>query len=89
MCKLIYATNVIENLHRSLCKNVRNWEHFPNDDAAVKLLYLVVRNISTKWRMPQRGWKAILNRFAILFGDRLETAIWTWKKFNRHGSYTE
>ena len=77
MRKLIYTTNAIESLHRSLRKNVRNRSHFPNDDAAVKLLYLVIRNISAKWRMPQRGWKAVLNQLAILFEDRLEAVIWT------------
>lgn len=75
--KLIYTTNAIESLHRSLRKNVRNRGHFPNDDAAIKLLYLVIRNISAKWRMPQRGWKTVLNQFAILFEDRLQKAIWT------------
>jgi putative transposase len=75
--KLIYITNAIESLHRSLRKNVRNRGHFPNDDAAIKLLYLVIRNISAKWRMPQRGWKTVLNQFAILFEDRLQRAIWT------------
>jgi putative transposase len=75
--KLIYTTNAIESLHRSLRKNVRNRGHFPNDDAAIKLLYLVIRNISAKWRMPQRGWKTVLNQFAILFEDRLQRAIWT------------
>ena len=75
--QLIYTTNAIESLHRSLRKNVRNRGHFPNDDAAIKLLYLVIRNISAKWRMPQRGWKMVLNQFAILFEDRLQMAVWT------------
>lgn len=75
--KLIYTTNAIEGLHRSLRKNVRNRGHFPNDDAAIKLLYLAIRNISAKGRMPQRGWKMVLNQFAILFEDRLQRAIWT------------
>jgi len=75
--KLIYTTNAIEGLHRSQRKNVRNQGHFPNDDAAIKLLYLVIRNISAKGRMPQRGWKMVLNQFAILFEDRLQRAIWT------------
>jgi putative transposase len=75
--KLIYTTNAIESLNRSLRKNVRGRGHFPNDDAAIKLLYLVIRNISAKWKMPQRGWKTVLNQFAILFEDRLQRAIWT------------
>ena len=75
--QLIYTTNAIESLHRSLRKNVRNRGHFPNDDAAIKLLYLVIRNVSAKWRMPQRGWKMVLNQFAILFEDRLQMAAWT------------
>lgn len=74
--KLIYTTNAIESLHRGLRKNVRNRGHFPSDEAAIKLLYLVIRNISAKWKMPQRGWKTVLNQFAILFEDRLQRAMW-------------
>jgi len=44
---------------------------FPTDEAAFKLVYLAMRNISKKWTMPIRDWKPALNRFAILFEDRL------------------
>jgi putative transposase len=44
---------------------------FPSDDAAFKLVYLAMRNISKKWTMPIKDWKPALNRFAILFEDRL------------------
>jgi len=75
--QLIYTTNAVESLHRGLRKNVRNRGHFPNDDAAIKLLCLVIRNVSAKWRMPHRGWKMVLNQFAILFEDRLRMPAWT------------
>ncbi|BEQ15971.1 hypothetical protein FAK_30370 [Desulfoferula mesophila] len=76
MRQLIYITKAIESLHRGLGKNVRNRGHFPNDDAAIKLLYLVIRNVGAKWRMPQSGWEMVLNQFAILFEDRLQMAAW-------------
>jgi hypothetical protein len=44
---------------------------FPHDDAIGKLLYLGLRNVSKKWTMPIRDWKAALNQFIILFGDRV------------------
>ncbi|MER3633221.1 MAG: IS256 family transposase, partial [Blastocatellia bacterium] len=44
---------------------------FPNDEAVLKLLYLALRNIAKKWTMPIHEWKAALNRFAILYEDRL------------------
>ena len=48
--------------------------HFPNDDAAAKLLYLALRNISKEWTMPPREWKATMSQFAILFEDRFRRA---------------
>ena len=44
---------------------------FPNDEAALKLMYLAVQNISKKWTMPIRNWKQALNQFAIMFEDRV------------------
>jgi len=44
---------------------------FPNDESMLKLLYLALNNIAKKWTMPIRDWKAALNRFSILFGDRM------------------
>ena len=68
--KIIYTTNAIESLHMQLRKIIKNRGHFPNDDAAVKLLYLALRNITKEWKMSAREWKAAMNQFAILFADR-------------------
>lgn len=68
--KIIYTTNAIESLHMQLRKIIKNRGHFPNDDAAVKLLYLALRNISKNWQMSAREWKSAMNQFAILFADR-------------------
>jgi len=69
--RAIYTTNAIESLNRSLRKIIKNRGAFPNDDAAIKLLYLALHNAAKKWTMPIREWKGALNRFAILFGDRM------------------
>lgn len=68
--KIIYTTNAIESLHMQLRKIIKNRGHFPSDDAAVKLLYLALRNITKDWKMSAREWKAAMNQFAILFADR-------------------
>jgi len=69
--RAIYTTNAIESLNRSLRKVIKNRGAFPTDDAAVKLLYLALNNAAKKWTMPIREWKGALNRFAILFGERM------------------
>lgn len=69
--KVIYTTNAIESLNMSLRKITKNRGSFPSDDALLKLFYLAIRNISKRWTVPIRDWKAALNRFAIQFGDRL------------------
>jgi len=69
--KAIYTTNAIESLNRSLRKVTKNRGSFPNDESALKLLYLALRNISKKWTLPIRKWKQALNQFAILFPGRL------------------
>ena len=69
--KVIYTTNAIESVNMSLRKLTKNRGSFPSDEALVKLFYLALRNISVKWSMPIRDWKAALTRFTIEFGDRL------------------
>jgi len=49
----------------------RLFRSFPNDDALIKLYYLALRNISKKWTMPIQNWKAALNRFTIMFEERM------------------
>ena len=69
--KAIYTTNAIESLNYSLRKILKNRGAFPNDDAIFKILYLAISRVAKKWTMPIRNWKAALNQFVILFGDRV------------------
>lgn len=73
--KVIYTTNAIESLNASLRKVLKNKRVFPSDDAALKLLYLALKNISAKWTMPIQNWKAAMNRFAIMFEERLAKVL--------------
>jgi len=68
--KAIYTTNIIESMNMTLRKVLRNHRSFPNDESAMKVIYLAIGNISKKWTMPIRDWKAALNRFAIEFDGR-------------------
>ena len=68
--KVIYTTNAIESVNMGLRKLTKNRGSFPSDEALTKLFYLALRNISQKWTMPIRDWKAALTRFTIQFGDR-------------------
>ena len=74
--KIIYTTNAIESLHMQLRKIVKNRGHFPSDEAASKLLFLALRNIEKKWKMPPVTWKQAANQFAILFGERFTNAMY-------------
>ncbi|MHB0926348.1 MAG: IS256 family transposase [Gallionellaceae bacterium] len=69
--KVIYTTNAIESVNMSLRKIIKNRGSFPSDEALLKLFYLALNNISKKWTMPIRDWKAALNRFTIQFEDRM------------------
>jgi putative transposase len=69
--KIIYTTNAIESLNMSLRKVTKARGSFPNDEAVSKLLYLALRNIAKKWTMPVHAWKDALNRFAIIYENRL------------------
>jgi putative transposase len=69
--KVIYTTNAIESVNDSLRRVIKNRGSFPTDEAALKLIYLALQNISRKWTMPVKEWRAALNQFAILFEGRL------------------
>ena len=73
--QVIYTTNALESLHMRLRKIIKNRGHFPNDEAATKLLYLALRNITREWTMPPRTWKAAMNQFAILFEERMTRSV--------------
>jgi len=68
--KIIYTTNAIESLHSQLRKAVRVRGHFPSDEAASKLMFLVLREVSKNWKMPPREWSAARTQFAVIFGER-------------------
>ena len=63
--KVIYTTNAIESVNMSLRKITKNRGSFPSDDALLKLFYLALNNISQKWTMPIRDWKAALNAVGL------------------------
>lgn len=69
--RVIYTTNAIESVNMGLRKITKNRGSFPSDEALLKLFYLALRNISKKWTMPIRDWKAALTRFTIEFEDRM------------------
>lgn len=73
--RLIYTTNAIESLHRSLRKIIKTRGHFPNDQAASKLLFLAIGNIEKGWKAAPKEWLPALNQFDILFGDRMRVDI--------------
>ena len=69
--KMIYTTNAVESLNRSLRKIIKTRGSFPTDEAALKLLFLAIRNAGLRWRRPIE-WTAVMGQFAVLFGDRFE-----------------
>ncbi len=68
--RVIYTTNAIESLHSQLRKIIKTRGHFPSDDAASKLLWLALRNITTDWGRPAIQWREAMNQFAILYEER-------------------
>lgn len=73
--RLLYTTNAIEALNSKLRRAVRARGHFPNDDAAIKLLFLVLNRAEKEWKMPAREWCMAKAQFAVLFGERFTRAM--------------
>ena len=73
--RLIYTTNAIEALNSKLRRAVRARGHFPTDEAAMKLLFLVLNKAEKEWTMPAREWSIAKAQFAILFGERFTRAM--------------
>jgi len=73
--RLIYTTNAIESLNAKLRRAVRARGHFPTDEAAMKLLFLVLNRSEKEWTMPAREWSLAKAQFAILFGERFTKAM--------------
>ena len=72
--RIIYTTNAIEALNSKLRRAVRTRGHFPSDEAAIKLLFLVLRQVARTWKMPPREWCEAKTQFAIMFDDRFVKA---------------
>jgi transposase-like protein len=68
--RLLYTTNAIESLHMQLRKIIKTRGHFPNDEAAGKLIYLALHNIVKKWKNASPNWRAAMTHFSLLFGER-------------------
>ena len=73
--RIIYTTNLIENLNGKIRKYTKNKLSFPNDDAVLKSVYLALRETSKKWTMPIQNWGMVLNQFLIIFEDRVRLEL--------------
>jgi putative transposase len=69
--KAIYTTNVIESVNSAIRKFTRNRKIYPNEESALKIVFMAIREASRKWTMPIRNWKEALNHFAIIFEGRM------------------
>jgi transposase-like protein len=72
--KAIYTTNAIESVNSVIRKFTRNRKIYPNEESALKIVFMAIREASRKWTLPIKHWKQALNHFAILFEDRLPQA---------------
>jgi transposase-like protein len=73
MRRVLYTTNALESVHAPLRKIIKTRGHFPTDEAATKLIWLALRNITAKWARGPRFWKLAMNQFAILYEGRFTT----------------
>lgn len=68
--RVLYTTNALESVHARLRKIIKTRGHFPNDEAATKLIWLALRNITATWERAAPTWRQAMNQFAIVYGDR-------------------
>jgi putative transposase len=68
--RIIYTTNAIEALNAKVRRAVRTKGHFPTDDAAMKLIYLVLNHVAADWKRAPREWNEARVQFAVIFGER-------------------
>jgi putative transposase len=73
--RILYTTNAIEAVNSKLRRAVRARGHFPSDEAATKLLFLVLNRSEKEWIMPPREWAMAKSQFAVLFGERFTAAM--------------
>lgn len=70
--KIIYTTNLIENLNGKIRKYTKNKMSFPTDEAVLKSVYLALREATKKWTMPIHNWGIVLNQFITIFENRVQ-----------------
>ena len=68
--RVIYTTNAIESVNAQLRKIIKTRGHFPTDDAAIKLLWLALRNIAVKWGSATHHWSEAMQQLAVLYEER-------------------
>ena len=73
--RVIYTTNALESVNARLRKIIKTRGHFPSDEAATKLIWLALRNITKDWGRAGHNWKTAMNQFAILYEDRFTKAV--------------
>jgi transposase-like protein len=73
--KVLYTTNALESVHARLRKILKTRGHFPTDEAATKLIWLALRNITATWGKEANFWRQARNQFAIVYGDRFTAPV--------------
>lgn len=73
--RVVYTTNAIESVHSRLRKIIKTRGHFPSDDAATKLIWLALRNITADWGRAAKEWREAMNQFAILYEERFTQPV--------------
>ena len=69
--RAVYTANAIESVNYTLQRNLKTRQSFPNGEAAMKLIFMILQRISKRWTMPVRNWGEALNQFALIYGDRV------------------
>jgi len=69
--KAVYTTNAVESVNFTLQRNLKTRQSFPNDEAAMKLVFMILRRISKRWTMPIRNWGEAIHQFSVIYGDRV------------------
>ena len=75
MRRVIYTTNAIDSVNARLRKTIKTRGHFPSDNAATKLIWLALKNITADWSRSAREWIEAMNQFAIAYADRFTTRL--------------
>ena len=69
--KAIYTTNAVESLNYTLQRNLKTRQSFPHDEAAMKLIFMILQRVSKRWTMPIRNWGEAIHQFSVIYGDRV------------------